>query len=134
MMELIFVIVILGVLAGVAIPRLFVSRDDAAVSRLKTDLSSIRAGIETLRGKNIMSGVATYPSLGQGFENVIGNPIRTDSIWTSVPDNNSTRTTETFSACVAKGVCATFTYTRSNGRISCTDSTGKGACHRLGES
>ncbi|NLC27665.1 MAG: prepilin-type N-terminal cleavage/methylation domain-containing protein, partial [Campylobacteraceae bacterium] len=38
MIELIFVIVILGILAAVAIPRLAATRDDATAASLKTDI------------------------------------------------------------------------------------------------
>lgn len=40
MIELIFVIVILGILAAVAIPRLAATRDDATISRLATDVAT----------------------------------------------------------------------------------------------
>jgi len=41
MIELIFVIVILGILAAVAIPRLAATRDDAEVSKLATNLATV---------------------------------------------------------------------------------------------
>ena len=41
MIELIFVIVILGILAAVAIPRLAATRDDATAASIKTDVSTI---------------------------------------------------------------------------------------------
>ena len=40
MIELIFVIVILGILAAVAIPKLAATRDDAKISKIATDLST----------------------------------------------------------------------------------------------
>jgi len=40
MIELIFVIVILGILAAVAIPRLAATRDDAKLASIKTDIGS----------------------------------------------------------------------------------------------
>jgi len=40
MIELIFVIVILGILAAVAIPRLTATRDDAQIARAATDLAT----------------------------------------------------------------------------------------------
>ncbi|WP_331774177.1 type II secretion system protein [Sulfurospirillum sp. 1612] len=40
MIELIFVIVILGILAAVAIPRLAATRDDATLAGIKTDVTS----------------------------------------------------------------------------------------------
>lgn len=41
MIELIFVIVILGILAAVAIPRLAATRDDATVASIKTQIGTI---------------------------------------------------------------------------------------------
>jgi prepilin-type N-terminal cleavage/methylation domain-containing protein len=41
MIELIFVIVILGILAAVAIPKLAATRDDAKISKLAANLSTI---------------------------------------------------------------------------------------------
>ena len=47
MIELIFVIVIIGILASVAIPRLAVTRDDAKVSILAKAIQSVKAEIAT---------------------------------------------------------------------------------------
>ena len=41
MIELIFVIVILGILAAVAIPRLAATRDDAEISKAATDAATL---------------------------------------------------------------------------------------------
>ena len=53
MIELIFVIVIIGILASIAIPRLAATRDDAEIVRAKMLISAIRKSIivETLTGK-----------------------------------------------------------------------------------
>ena len=45
MIELIFVIVILGILAAVAIPRLAATRDDAEVSKAATNVATIVADV-----------------------------------------------------------------------------------------
>ena len=45
MIELIFVIVILGILAAVAIPRLAATRDDAEVAKAATNVSTIMSDI-----------------------------------------------------------------------------------------
>lgn len=45
MIELIFVIVILGILAAVAIPRLAATRDDAKLASIKTDIGSAAQAI-----------------------------------------------------------------------------------------
>jgi general secretion pathway protein G len=45
MIELIFVIVILGILAAVAIPRLAATRDDATAASVKADIASIQNAV-----------------------------------------------------------------------------------------
>ncbi|MDR0467993.1 MAG: type II secretion system GspH family protein, partial [Campylobacteraceae bacterium] len=62
MIELIFVIVILGVLAAVAVPRLGASREDANIAKYKSDISAIRSSIVTTRSQQLMSGNASYPN------------------------------------------------------------------------
>lgn len=51
MIELIFVIVILGILAAVAIPKLAGVQDDALVSSENTGIASARSGVAAIRGR-----------------------------------------------------------------------------------
>jgi len=61
MIELIFVIVIIGILAAVAIPKLAATRDDAKISKalanLKTCINDVGAGY-TARGEEIFDSAA----------------------------------------------------------------------------
>jgi len=61
MIELIFVIIIIGILAAVAIPKLFSTRDDAQITKVRTDISTIRSAISNLRTSNLMKGISKYP-------------------------------------------------------------------------
>ncbi|EAI5407914.1 prepilin-type N-terminal cleavage/methylation domain-containing protein [Campylobacter fetus] len=45
MMEILFVIVILGILASIAVPRLVANKQDAQISQLKSQITTIREGI-----------------------------------------------------------------------------------------
>ena len=56
MIELIFVIVIIGILSAVAIPRLAASRDDAEVTRARVTVASIRNALAMERQKRILRG------------------------------------------------------------------------------
>ena len=53
MIELVFVIVILGILAGVALPKLSVTRDDATTAKMRADVSSIRSGLALQKSKKL---------------------------------------------------------------------------------
>ena len=61
LLELIVVIVVIGILASVALPRLFATRDDAQVVKVKTDVSNIRSAIASVRATNLMKGKVAYP-------------------------------------------------------------------------
>lgn len=56
MMELIFVIVIIGILSAVAIPKFAATRDDAIIAKARTTVSSIRSAMSTERQKLILKG------------------------------------------------------------------------------
>jgi len=56
MIEVVFVIVIIGILAAVAIPRLAASRDDAQVTKAKVLVASVRNALAMERQKRILRG------------------------------------------------------------------------------
>ncbi|WNY99312.1 type II secretion system protein [Sulfurospirillum sp. 'SP'] len=76
MIELIFVIVILGILAAVAIPRLTATRDDAQIARAATDLATAvhdisayytaKGGLTTLSS---MTNVTTFSDVSTDMNN-----------------------------------------------------------------
>jgi len=68
MIELVFVIVVLGILAAVAIPRLAASRDDAVMVKGKSQIAAIRGGIALQKSKNMLEG--TTPFIPAKLDNV----------------------------------------------------------------
>ncbi|WP_457560425.1 type II secretion system protein [Caminibacter sp.] len=130
-LELIFVIVIIGILAGVAIPRLFTGISDATLAKAKTQIATIRAGISSAYSKNIMAGnIDKCPELEKStsdntvFENVIYPPIQEnqkDINWTF----ESNTSTQTKYKLVIDGGSTTFTYykdTSKNCPFTCNSS------------
>ncbi|QCD52324.1 type II secretion system protein [Campylobacter sp. RM16192] len=82
MVELVLVIVIIGVLSAIAVPRFFTSRDDAILVRARADISSIRSAIVNIKNTNMLSGTFTYPDLEKSatstklFDNVLSGGIK----------------------------------------------------------
>ena len=80
-LELIFVIVIIGILAGIAIPRLFPVIDTAKIKKAQSQVAAIRAAISNAYSKNIISGNNTCPKVEKKgdtttlFANVLTYPI-----------------------------------------------------------
>ena len=84
-LELIFVIVIIGILAGLAIPKLFPVIDTAKVKKLQSQVAAIRVAINNAYSKNIIGGNNVCPSLEKSttdntlFEGVLTYPISKNS-------------------------------------------------------
>ena len=143
MIELVFVIVIMGILAAVAIPKFAATRTDAQISKGRADVASIRSGIISDRQVRLITGNPAFIEAGNGagqldagagvvgsgplFGGVLAYPV-SDSYWKNVtrPDINSS--TYTFTA---GGASTTFTYTRSNGTFSCSTTAGTAAQKEL---
>ena len=56
MIEIVFVIVILGILAAIAIPKFAVTRTDAQVAKGRSDIAAIRSAILSERQSRIVKG------------------------------------------------------------------------------
>ncbi|HEY3155994.1 MAG TPA: prepilin-type N-terminal cleavage/methylation domain-containing protein [Candidatus Eisenbacteria bacterium] len=63
LIELVIVIVILGILASVAIPRYEDMREQARVSTLKGQLGSIRSAVAIQYARNALTSSAGFPTL-----------------------------------------------------------------------
>ena len=133
MIELVFVIVVLGILAGVAIPKLVVTRDDAMLVKGKSQVASIRSGIALQKSKRMLEG--TTPFIPTALDNVAGRlfnysdgntsnileyPIfseaNRDGAWVK------TNTENTYEFRVM-GVAHTFFYDKATGTFNCTAGT-----------
>lgn len=65
LIELIAVVVILAILAGVALPRYFDYASQARASSTKGTLGGVRAGIANYYANGAISGAAVYPTFAQ---------------------------------------------------------------------
>lgn len=126
MLELVFVIVVIGILASIAIPKLFVTRDDAVLVKARSDITSIRSGITNSHNTNMLSGNFTYGSLEKSgttniFTNVLQNGIKekgtSDSSGWKKGSTTGSKTIYTFTLSNSQSV--DFTYDTADGSFSC---------------
>ena len=87
MTELIFVIVIIGILAAVAVPRLAATRDDAEIAKGRTVVASIRNALAMERQKRILRGNFTVITSVGG--NVVGTTTNVFSIFSDDGKGNT---------------------------------------------
>jgi len=100
MIELVFVIVVIGILSAVAIPKLAATRDDAIIARGRSTVASLRSALSSLKQKNILKGAFTDVN-GSALEKEIEYGLGSD--WSRSGD------TFTFT-CPTTGTCV-FTIT-----------------------
>ena len=115
MVELIFVIVILGILAMVALPLLAGSKKDAEITRAKAEIAAIRSAIQTYRGANLLSQKpgSGYPDdLKAETIEKITNGTKLGSNWNVSEDGNTLTLT-------IAGDTTTFNYDKAKGSHTC---------------
>lgn len=124
LIELVFVIVILGVLATVAIPKLIVTRDDAEIAKAKSQIAAVRSGIQLKRNEMILSGRQGYPTnLEDGaccFGGILSTKIeqrKDDNSYGWQKENDGSYTINTNKEKVK------FTYSNSDGSFKCEAAT-----------
>ena len=84
MIELIFVIVILGILAAVAIPKLSATRDDAKISKMATNLSTV---VSDAGNYYTSQGETNWQSAK--VTDVTNVPLYTNTTGTTAADSNT---------------------------------------------
>jgi len=62
LIELIFVIVILGILASVALPKMGGTMEQAQIAKAQGDVAALRAAIASARQRMLVTGTNAYPS------------------------------------------------------------------------
>jgi general secretion pathway protein G len=130
MMELIFVIVVLGILAAIAVPKLWGTRDDAIITKVRSDVSNIRSAIGNLHTKNLMMGIDSYPEAlddaqknKEGEELFDGNSsigqILNYPIYSKNADGHWMKTDDTNYTVKVMNNDIKFNYYKDNGHFDC---------------
>ncbi len=84
MIELVFVIVVIGILAAIAVPKFAVTRDDAIVAKGRATVGALRSAISMERQKRILRGVFDDVD-GAAAEALLDYPL--DSRWSRDGDD-----------------------------------------------
>ena len=119
MIELVFVIVVIGILAVVAVPKMAPIISDARTAKAKATLASVRSALATERQKLILRGeTGGIVSLRAGSSGIFTNFVYKDK---NNNDVNGSKVLEyDIKSCTHKGCWSTsdgvtYTYKSSNG-------------------
>jgi prepilin-type N-terminal cleavage/methylation domain-containing protein len=105
MIELVFVIVILGILASVAIPKLAATRDDANIAKASTEISSF------------VSDIGSYYTAHGHFDGNISKMTNVPVTQTAMDFNTSAPTPVTYDDKQRGLACIDITGNDSNGTL-----------------
>ena len=140
MIEAVFVIVILGILAAIAVPKFAATRTDAEISKTRADISSIRSAIVSERQTQLIKGINSYIdklSTGEAGDSLFtgsNDTNRTLLMYGIAPDEWA-RTSDTAYTITIEGTTLPFTYTVLTGVFTCSTTTGtdaqKALCKKL---
>lgn len=125
MIELIFVIVVLGILAAVAIPRLGATRDDAEIAKGRSDVSAIRAAIVSERQGRLLQGNSAFidtldnNATNDEGETIFGGNLLAYGVITADRNGHWMKTGANTYTYQVMGQPVTFTYTQANGTFTC---------------
>ena len=136
MLELVFVIVVLGILAGIAIPKMMATRTDAQVAKARSTVAAVRSGIVNERQMRLFRGDNTWVTQLDDvtdynvsdktiFDGNVTNPILMYGVRTSTDEGHWVKSAVNTYA--YKGFADTdviFTYDYGDGSFDCNDSTG----------
>jgi general secretion pathway protein G len=70
LIEVMVVVVILGILAAVVVPRVMDRPDQARITKARTDIAAIEAALNMYKLDNF-----TYPNTDQGLEALVNKPV-----------------------------------------------------------
>ena len=135
MIELVFVIVVLGILAAVAVPRFSATRDDASIAKARADISSIRSAIVSERQTRLITGDSTWIarlSTGGVNDNLFnGSDVNNTLLLYGIAPDEWQRTNDTTYTFTLGGVTVTFNYDNATGRFTCSTTGGNAAQNAL---
>ena len=137
MIEVVFVIVVLGILAAIAIPKFATTRNDALISKARADISTIRSAIVSERQGQLVKGTTTWiPKLSSGSTTLFtgdgATPERTllmYGIKAGTTSGKWARDSDTKYTIKIGGTSTVFTYDPAHGTFKCTPDAGY--CNKL---
>lgn len=135
--ELIFVIVVLGILSAIALPKFIGSQKNAVIARGKSDVSAIRAAIMNERQKRLVLGQVGFITKLDGgaaedtaeetiFDNngSASNGLLTYGITTSDSSGHWMKTgNNEYTYKISDDTSCTFKYTPANGKFVLDDAS-----------
>lgn len=134
MIELVFIIVVLGILSAVAFPKMAPFLEDAKIARGQSNVSAIRSAIANERAKNMLNGTVAYPQIlddaaqdteneslfdGNATVNMLQYPLYSKATGGNWMKKSANGANTTYRYYISNARFVDFNYTRATGIFDC---------------
>ncbi len=118
LVELVFVMVILGILAAIALPKLSQTLNQAEINKAKSTVAAIRNGLQVYKNKHILVGESPYPNSLESGSSKLFDKVLPQGITPSSKSGGWTKSNNYYILHLGNGNVA-FRYDNSTGSFSC---------------
>jgi len=118
-MELVFVIVLLGIFAALALPKFAQSLNQADLTNLKSKVSAIRSGIEVYKNKHILLGEDPLPDTLDSDSTHLFGKVLSRSVTPCSDRGCWMKSNGVYRYYFADGKYIAFTYDSDTGEFAC---------------
>ncbi|AQW86307.1 putative type II secretion system protein [Campylobacter pinnipediorum subsp. caledonicus] len=132
MIELVFIITIIGILSGVAIMKMNFGRTDAEIQNAKVQLASVKSAIMVYYNDKLLFGKPQYPETLDKGGKLFGAILPIGSIKPSTGKNGwkTTKTDGEYTFTVS-GRSVKFKYDKAKGTLTCEPNPDTTLCSQL---
>lgn len=127
MVELVFVIVILGILSAIAIPKFAATRTDAQIAKGRADISSIRSSIVNERQARLVQGQSGWiTKLSHNGTTLFDGNGTSELLMYGIAAGRWQATDATYKnyTYTVQSTSVAFTYDSATGKFTCNTTTG----------
>jgi len=119
LIELVFVIIVLGILAALALPKLGPALESGYLSKAKSTVTAIRGGLQLYKTKHILLGQSPYPQTLDSDTNHLFDQILPEAIPSSTDVGGWSKENNSYTFHLENGKQVVFDYDPSKGSFVC---------------
>ena len=119
LVELIFIIVVLGILAAVSLPKFSSFLNTADISKAKSTVTAIRSGLHVYKNKHILLGQSPYPSTLDSDNDHLFDKVLPHAVTPSTSPGGWSKENGDYVFHVDGSDKIVFTYDSTNGSFTC---------------
>ena len=119
LVELIFIIVILGILASIALPKIGPALESGYLSKAKSTVTAIRGGLQLYKTKHILLGQSPYLQTLDSDTNHLFDQVLPEAIPSSTDIGGWSKENDSYVFHIKEGKKIVFDYDPTKGSFTC---------------